>query len=99
MAQRQIAARPVGHLGGQQGVRHLRHDPDRGADEQVQPLHQLRRGQDGTGRLIQPEELDHVADVLGEDPVVAARQDGHGARAEAAQFRKSVGVGQHVDGY
>ena len=49
-----------------------------------------------TGRLIQTEEFDHVADVLREHPFVATRQDRHGPGAKTPQFRQTIGILKHV---
>jgi hypothetical protein len=38
-----------------------------------------------------------VAQVLGENPVVAAREDGYRAGAQASQFRQTGGVFKNVD--
>ncbi|HET6305656.1 MAG TPA: hypothetical protein VFG12_00620 [Rhodopila sp.] len=40
-----------------------------------------------------------MAEVLREDPVVAAGQDGDGTGAEALQFGEAGLVGQDVDGF
>ena len=98
VAEHAIAARTVRHLGGQLGVRHLRDHADGGVQEPVEPRDQLVRRQHRAGCLVKPEELDHVADVLREHVVVAARQHGDRAGSQPPQLIEPGGVFQHVDG-
>jgi hypothetical protein len=40
-----------------------------------------------------------MANVLREHPIVATRQNGDRARAEAAQFGEAIGIGKNIDGF
>src|SRR5690348_9885589 len=58
---------------------------------------ELRRRQGRAGRLVEFEKLDDVADHLGKDKTVAARNDRHRARAEAPQLVEAAFVRHYVD--
>ena len=69
-----------------------------GSSSVANSFDQLRRGQHRPGRLVQPKEFYHLAEVLRERELVAARQHGDRTGTKPPQISQPGLVFQHIDG-
>jgi hypothetical protein len=75
----------------------LRDRPQRGIDVALHALDELRRREHRSGLLVELQEGDDLGDVLREDEIVAARQDGDRARAKALQLSTAGCVSEDIN--
>ncbi len=79
-------------------VRHLRNEPHGGIEDAVVALLEFVRRKVRCGVVGQLEEVDDILDNLREDELVAARDHGHGACAQALEFLQAGLIGENVNG-
>ena len=84
--QHAIRTRPVRQLQLELVVRHLANQPDRRLEHLVITGMQLGRREGRAGVFVEAEELDDIADDLGEDKAIAARHHRYRARTEPPQL-------------
>ena len=87
----------VRQFAGEAVLRHLAGQPEGGFQHVVVARAELGRGQLRAGIRVEAEKLHDIADDLGDDEFVTARDHGQGTRAEAAQQFLGFLVFQHVD--
>jgi hypothetical protein len=75
----------------------LRDHPQRRVDKAFHALDKLRRRENRPRLFVELQEFDDLGDVLGEDELVAARQNGNRACAQALQLGPAGRISEDID--